>query len=129
MSDQTSEPDMPAMPAATHAYFATGAEQRRFEQNPLEFERHKQIFSERLPTEGHVLDVGGGPGAYASLLASQGYEVDLIDPVPLHIEQAQDAARRGPAFDAGHCWRPTVSFDLGACSWHRRWAGSPGFYL
>ncbi len=36
-----------------------------------------------------VLDVGGGPGAYAAWLARQGYEVRLIDPVDLHVEQAR----------------------------------------
>jgi ubiquinone/menaquinone biosynthesis C-methylase UbiE len=33
------------------------------------------------------------------LLASQGYEVDLVDPVPLHIEQARETARSGTHFD------------------------------
>jgi len=35
-----------------------------------------------------VLDVGGGAGAYALPLAREGYAVHLIDPVPLHVEQA-----------------------------------------
>jgi ubiquinone/menaquinone biosynthesis C-methylase UbiE len=35
-----------------------------------------------------VLDVGGGAGAYALPLAREGYWVYLIDPVPLHVEQA-----------------------------------------
>jgi SAM-dependent methyltransferase len=39
-----------------------------------------------------VLDVGGGAGAYAFPLAGKGYIVDLIDPVPLHIEQAGNLA-------------------------------------
>ena len=39
-----------------------------------------------------VLDVGGGAGAYAFPLAERGYAVDLIDPVPLHIEQARQTA-------------------------------------
>ena len=41
-----------------------------------------------------VVDVGGGAGAYAIPLASAGYEVHLIDPVPLHVEQAAAASRR-----------------------------------
>jgi SAM-dependent methyltransferase len=40
-----------------------------------------------------VLDVGGGPGAYATWLADLGYDVHLVDPVPLHVEQAAAAAR------------------------------------
>jgi len=35
-----------------------------------------------------VLDVGGGPGTYAAPLARRGYQVHLVDPVPLHVEQA-----------------------------------------
>jgi SAM-dependent methyltransferase len=40
-----------------------------------------------------VLDVGGGTGAYAIPLAAAGYEVRLIDAVPLHVEQAAAASR------------------------------------
>jgi ubiquinone/menaquinone biosynthesis C-methylase UbiE len=36
-----------------------------------------------------ILDVGGGAGAYAFPLAEQGHNVYLIDPIKLHIEQAQ----------------------------------------
>jgi SAM-dependent methyltransferase len=36
-----------------------------------------------------VLDVGGGPGVYSSWLLEQGYQVDLVDPVLLHVEQAR----------------------------------------
>ncbi len=39
-----------------------------------------------------VLDVGGGPGTYAAPLARRGYRVHLVDPVPLHVEQARQAA-------------------------------------
>jgi SAM-dependent methyltransferase len=37
-----------------------------------------------------VLDVGGGPGEYAAWLAGRGYDVTLVDPVALHVEQARD---------------------------------------
>ena len=33
-----------------------------------------------------MIDVGGGTGVYALPLASRGYEVHLVDPVPLHVE-------------------------------------------
>jgi len=39
-----------------------------------------------------VLDVGGGPGTYAAPLARRGYQVHLVDPVPLHVEQARQVA-------------------------------------
>jgi ubiquinone/menaquinone biosynthesis C-methylase UbiE len=44
-----------------------------------------------------VLDVGGGPGTYAAPLARLGYQVHVVDPVPLHIEQARQAAAADPA--------------------------------
>jgi SAM-dependent methyltransferase len=41
-----------------------------------------------------VLDVGGGPGAYALWLAGRGYQVMLVDPVPMHVSQAAARAAR-----------------------------------
>jgi len=49
------------------------------------------------PAPAHILDVGGAAGAYAFHLAGMGYSVDLIDPVPLHIEQAKARAAREQA--------------------------------
>jgi ubiquinone/menaquinone biosynthesis C-methylase UbiE len=43
-----------------------------------------------------VLDVGGGAGVYALPLAREGYSVHLIDPVPLHVEQAAAASEAQP---------------------------------
>ena len=40
----------------------------------------------------------GGPGTYAAPLARRGYRVHLLDPVPLHVEQARQAAGSDPAF-------------------------------
>jgi ubiquinone/menaquinone biosynthesis C-methylase UbiE len=39
-----------------------------------------------------VLDVGGAAGRYSCWLAQQGYEVHLVDPVPLHVDQARAAS-------------------------------------
>ena len=36
-----------------------------------------------------ILDVGGGPGRYARVLGEMGYQVELVDPVELHVEQAR----------------------------------------
>jgi SAM-dependent methyltransferase len=44
------------------------------------------------PPPALILDVGGAAGAYAFPLAEMGYVVDLVDPVPLHIEQAKQLA-------------------------------------
>jgi SAM-dependent methyltransferase len=55
----------------------------------LELERTKELLLRFLPSApARVLDVGGGPGVYASWLASLGYDVTLIDPVARHREEA-----------------------------------------
>jgi hypothetical protein len=40
-----------------------------------------------------LLNTDGGPGTYAAPLASRGYRVHLVDPLPLHVEQARHAGR------------------------------------
>jgi ubiquinone/menaquinone biosynthesis C-methylase UbiE len=60
----------------------------------LEFYRTKEIISRHLPKKPTViLDLGGGPGRYACWLAKLGHTVHLVDPVPLHVEQAEAASR------------------------------------
>jgi ubiquinone/menaquinone biosynthesis C-methylase UbiE len=57
----------------------------------IEFERTKELLERYLPPPpADVLDVGGGPGAYAAWLTEAGYRVHLVDPVPLHVERARD---------------------------------------
>ncbi len=61
----------------------------------LEFTRTKRILADRLPQPPcRILDVGGGAGPYAFWLAGQGYSVDLIDAVPMHIEMARGTMSR-----------------------------------
>ncbi len=56
----------------------------------LERLRTQAILARHLPAPPAViLDVGGASGVYAFPLAAQGYEVHLIDPVELHLEQAR----------------------------------------
>ena len=83
------------------AHYQSGAELGRLEsRNALEFERSKVILTERLPAEGRLIDVGGGPGTYSAWFASRGYQVDLVDPVPLHVELARKASAAGAHFGA-----------------------------
>jgi ubiquinone/menaquinone biosynthesis C-methylase UbiE len=64
----------------------------------LEFFRTKEIISRHLPKRRQlILDIGGGPGQYSLWLAKLGYSVRLVDPVPLHVQQAI------AAFDAANC--------------------------
>lgn len=64
----------------------------------LEFVRSLELLGRLLPAPpARVLDVGGGPGTYAVPLAEGGYQVHLVDPLPLHVRQAEEAGRRSPA--------------------------------
>jgi ubiquinone/menaquinone biosynthesis C-methylase UbiE len=63
----------------------------------LEFLRTQEILRRVLPPPpARIADVGGGAGVHASWLAEDGYSVMLIDPVPLHVEQARAAAIEQP---------------------------------
>ncbi|HYY04287.1 MAG TPA: class I SAM-dependent methyltransferase [Gaiellaceae bacterium] len=75
------------------AHYELGVELKRLEQGGslVEFLRTKELLSRYLPDPpARVLDVGGGPGAYAVWLADAGYDVRLVDAVPLHVAQARE---------------------------------------
>jgi SAM-dependent methyltransferase len=84
-------------------YYDRGDEQARLTSwGRLELLRTQELLERHLPAPpARVLDVGGGPGAYAVWLAGLGYDVELVDPVELHLEQARAAGvaqlRRGDA--------------------------------
>jgi SAM-dependent methyltransferase len=86
----------PRPPDEVLGYYARGDERERLEQAyfPLERARTQELVRRHLPPPpGVVLDVGGAAGAYALWLAEVGYEVHLVDPVPLHVRQAEEASR------------------------------------
>ncbi|HET9318099.1 MAG TPA: class I SAM-dependent methyltransferase, partial [Vicinamibacteria bacterium] len=90
------------------SYYAQGGEQARLELGyfPLERARTQEIVLRHLPPPpAVVLDVGGAAGAYALWLAARGYDVHLIDPVPLHVEQASRASTSNE--------RPLASASIG----------------
>jgi 2-polyprenyl-3-methyl-5-hydroxy-6-metoxy-1,4-benzoquinol methylase len=68
----------------------------------LELERTREILRRHLPPPpARLLDVGGGEGVHARWLAADGYDVDLVDPVDAHVEQARvDAAASPRSFSA-----------------------------
>ncbi|MEU6348408.1 class I SAM-dependent methyltransferase [Streptomyces sp. NPDC047072] len=76
------------------AYYARGEEDARLREGGapagrLEFWRTQDVLRRLLPeAPARILDVGGGSGVHAEWLAADGYEVALVDPVPLHVEQA-----------------------------------------
>jgi SAM-dependent methyltransferase len=82
----------------------------------IEFARTQELLQRFLPSPpARVLDVGGGPGAYASWLAERGYAVRLVDPVPLHVEQAAAAGKRygfsAVLGDARHLDEPDDAYE------------------
>jgi SAM-dependent methyltransferase len=80
-------------------FYSRGLERRRLQQGRarLELLRVREILAARLPpAPAIVVDVGGGAGVHAAWLARRGYEVHLLDPVPLHIEQARQASEAQP---------------------------------
>jgi SAM-dependent methyltransferase len=94
------------------AHYASGYEATRLTLGcgKLEEERTRDFLKRFLPkAPAVVLDVGGGPGAYACWLARQGYAVHLLDVTPLHVELAWEASRRQPE-------TPLASAEIGnAC--------------
>ena len=82
------------------AFYALGLEPGRLELDyfPLERARTQELIERHLPPAPRVvIDVGGAAGVYALWLAERGHELHLVDPVPLHVEQARAAAERTKA--------------------------------
>lgn len=78
------------------SYYALGSERDRLREpgGRLEFVRTQALLARFLPAVPAVIaDVGGGSGAHALPLAAAGYEMHLLDPVELHVEQAIREAR------------------------------------
>ena len=79
----------------------------RSSQGALELIRTLQTI-EAHSAGGRIVDIGGGPGVLARALADAGNSVELIDPVPRHVDRATRAgisarvgdARRLPFADA-----------------------------
>ncbi len=85
------------------SHYGTGYERSRLfpgGRPSLEYVRSMELLDRLLPPPpARLLDAGGGPGTYAAPLARRGYRVHLVDPVPLHVEQARQAAEADPAAD------------------------------
>jgi SAM-dependent methyltransferase len=91
--------DEPRPPDEVLAFYARGREDERLglEEGKLERARTEELLKRFLPERpAVVLDVGGGTGHYAVWLASLGYDVHFIDPVPLHVERARQRSEAQP---------------------------------
>jgi ubiquinone/menaquinone biosynthesis C-methylase UbiE len=88
-------------------YYNQGGEAERLFKGigPLEQARTRELIQRYFPQAPAVVyDIAGGSGVYARWLARQGYQVHLLDIVPLHIEQARQA---------DHLQHPLASFTIG----------------
>jgi SAM-dependent methyltransferase len=98
------------------SYYERGEEQSRLTSTPefrLEFLRTQAILRAALPIpSARVLDVGGGAGVHARWLVDDGYDVLLLDPVPLHVEQARAAGLVAELGDARELPAPDASAEV-----------------
>ena len=101
--------DQPNLPSEIIEHYEKVDEAQRLErpENQIERLRTQELLHRYLPPPPAViLDIGGGAGVYAFWLADKGYQVHLLDSVPRHVAQAEEAARqRGGA--------PLASINLG----------------
>ena len=109
---------MAELDEAVRRYYERGREVDRLRgglrTGPLEFVRTKQLLERFLPAAPvDILDVGGGPGAYAAWLCERGDRVHVVDPIPLHVEQAKAAHPRvtGEVGDARDLRQASGSVD------------------
>jgi SAM-dependent methyltransferase len=98
-------------------YYESGIERDRLAKgySRIEFVRTRELLERFLPAPpARILDVGGGPGRYADWLADAGYDVEVLDPSPLHVQQALELAQgrfSAAEGDARRLEEPDESFD------------------
>lgn len=73
-------------------YYSRFDEWGRLDRDPLEFIVNWHYIKQYLPSTGHVLDNGAGPGNYSMELAKLGLNVTLSDLTPRLVEMAKEKA-------------------------------------
>jgi SAM-dependent methyltransferase len=90
--------DEQGLPIEAARHYASGYEATRLfgsAQGELERIRTQEIIARSLArTPARIVDIGGAAGVYSLWLLDQGYEVRLIDALPLHAELAAQAFRK-----------------------------------
>jgi SAM-dependent methyltransferase len=110
-------PPVPDLPPEILAFYEAGGEAERLSLGktggPLELARTIELISRYLPPAPlDILDVGGGPGRYGAWLVARGDRVLVVDPVPLHVEQARSQSVAAEVGDARHLRQADASFDV-----------------
>jgi SAM-dependent methyltransferase len=77
----------------------------------LEHERTMRLLARFVAPGSRIADVGGGTGRYAEWAAGHGCEVELLDPVPLHVERARARGLSAQVGDARELPWADGSFD------------------
>jgi 2-polyprenyl-3-methyl-5-hydroxy-6-metoxy-1,4-benzoquinol methylase len=79
----------------------------------LELARTQRILLRHLPpAPASVLDVGGAAGIYSRWLLDLGYDSEVIDLTPLHVQQCVAAGIPAEVGDARHLQRDDESYDV-----------------
>jgi ubiquinone/menaquinone biosynthesis C-methylase UbiE len=89
------EARMNPLPREIQEHYLKTQESQRLSSNHGELERLRTqaiLARELPPPPAVVFDIGGGAGVHAFWLSQQGHQAHLIDPVALHLEQAQSHA-------------------------------------
>jgi ubiquinone/menaquinone biosynthesis C-methylase UbiE len=83
------------LPTEATRHYASGYEANRLSgsaQGELERIRTQEVIARFLPRPpARIIDVGGAAGVYSLWLLDQGYDVHLIDALPLHVELSTQA--------------------------------------
>jgi SAM-dependent methyltransferase len=76
------------------AYYGGDVEADRLDAGAgaIEFERTKEILLRYLEPRSTIADVGGAVGRYAEWLVEREHSVELLDPVPSHVDVARERA-------------------------------------
>jgi 2-polyprenyl-3-methyl-5-hydroxy-6-metoxy-1,4-benzoquinol methylase len=113
--------EKPTLDSEIIAHYESMDEAQRLHKPESEIERLRtQELLQRYfpPPPAVILDIGAGAGVYAFWLADRGYQVHLVDAVPLHVSQAEEAARqKGAHRSPASAWvMPGSSITRGAPS-------------
>ncbi|WP_040163526.1 class I SAM-dependent methyltransferase [Microbacterium gorillae] len=83
----------------------------RSAQGPLEFDRTQALLRDRIPDGASVVDIGGGTGRHAAALQRRQCVVELLDPIPGHVDAARGLGIPARVGDARDLPFPDGAFD------------------